>query len=122
MPARFELTFTEDRRETKTMSWERRLRAFMICAAFLTLGVCPATAAQVRSFTDSQGVIHITNAGEARKGEETPKAPATPAYQPVAHDFVAMSPESPGNFPKREPRDKRYKLKVLHRDKIILPN
>ena len=51
----------EDRRETKTMSWEQRLRGCVLCAAFLTLWVCPATAAQVRSFADSQGVIHITN-------------------------------------------------------------
>lgn len=103
------------------MNWEKSLRGFMIGAAFLTLGVGPATAAQVRSFTDSQGVIHISNEEGARRGLGTPKAPATSAYQPVSQDFADMGPESPGNFPDRVPRDKRYKVNVFFRNKIILP-
>ena len=37
------------------MNWENRLWGLMVCAAFLSLGVFPASAAQVRSFTDSPG-------------------------------------------------------------------
>ena len=108
--------------EIRIMSWEKRLREVMICAAVLTLGVCPATAAQVRSFTDSQGVIHITNEREALKDAGATKAPATPVYQPVSHGFSDISPESPGNFPDRIPREKRYKLNVFFHNKITLPN
>jgi hypothetical protein len=94
----------------------------MICAAFLALGVFPATAAEVRRFTDIQGVIHITNAGEARQDLGASKASATPAYKPVSHDSCDISSEPPGNFSDRVPRDKLYKLKVLYHNKIILPN
>jgi hypothetical protein len=114
--------FAEDRRDNKNVSWERCLRGFMICAAFLTLVAFPATAAHVRRFTDLQGVIHITNDGEARKDLEASKASATPAYQPASHDVSDISPEPPGNFSDRVPRDKRYKLKVFYHNKIILPN
>ena len=101
------------------MSWEKRLRGFMLCAVFLSLGVCPATAAQVRSFADSRGVIHITNEREARKDAGAPKAPTTPAYQQVSQDVSDLGPEFPGNFPDRVPRDKRYKLKVFFHDMIL---
>ena len=88
---------------------------------FFEPGVFPATAAQVRSFTDSRGVIHITNVGEARKDAGAPKAPATPAYQPVSQ-FSDQGPESPGNFSERVPRDKRFKVKAFFHNMITLPN
>lgn len=106
------------------MNREKRLRGLMICAAVLVLsvGVLPATAAQVRSFTDVHGVIHISNVGEARQDAGASKAPATPAYQPVSHDFSNLSPASPGNFSDRVPRDKRYKVKAFFHNMITLPD
>ena len=105
------------------MSWEKRLRGLMVCAAVLSLGVCPATAAQVRSFTDAQGVIQITNVGEAPEDAETPKESVTPTYQRVSHRYWDTGLEPPGNASDKVPSYKHYKVrKFLGAHKIILPN
>jgi hypothetical protein len=113
---------SEDRGDSKIVRRKKRLWGAAICAVLLTLGVAPATAAKVWRFTDNQGVIHITNEGEAHQDLKVPETSGTPAYHPASHDVPEISPEPPGNFADRVPRDKRYKLKVFYNNKITLPN
>ena len=47
------------------MGWKRWITAGIMSVVCLSLFIRPATAAGIKRFADSRGVIHITNAGGA---------------------------------------------------------
>jgi hypothetical protein len=103
------------------MKWKKCSRRLMLGATLVIFGVFPASAAKVRSFADMQGVIHITNEDEAPVNAAGPKDRVNTAHKLGPDDVSDISSESPGNFPDRVPRDKRYKLQALYHDQIVLP-
>lgn len=60
------------RKNGESMGWKQRIAAYTMSLVCISLLVRPAGAAGIKRYTDSQGVIHITNPGGTDQGKKTP--------------------------------------------------
>ena len=65
---------------------------FGIILTSMTMFAYPAAAGSIQRFTDSQGIIRITNTGGASQSTPAPAAPDPAAFQPQAVKTASSSP------------------------------
>ena len=96
------------------MGWKRQVAVWMTTMVALALWVGIAAADKIERFTDSRGIICITNLNGANRGLKTPEVqtnPPPPATIPPSE--IITAPELPQTPSQPGPRDKHYKMKSL---------
>jgi hypothetical protein len=95
------------------MGWNQRIAACTMGLICLSLFIRPASAAGIRHFTDSQGVIRITNQGEADQEPATPSSP--PIFEGPRNKFDKLQTLGiplPGGKPAGRPGPPASKAKT----------
>ena len=96
------------------MGWKRPNAVWMINVVVLALWVLTAAADRIQSFTDSRGVIHITNLNGAKRQPETPGGQTDPTHPEAVPPSQAITSQTATCVPSKSGiRDKRYKMNRL---------
>lgn len=96
------------------MGWKRQVVVWMINVVAMALLVGIAAGDRIERFTDSRGIICITNLNGANRELKTPGVQtAPPPPEAIPPSEVITSPEPIQAPSKSGPRDKHYKMRRL---------